>query len=61
MGGGQWGDDWRAGRATNAIMTQVAAALNPNAISEILRGRLHKCRLSGDADGRLSEDGTFWP
>lgn len=57
--GGQ--DDWRAGRATNAIMTQVEASANSNAILEILRECLHKCRLSGDADGRLLEDGTFSP
>lgn len=48
------------GRATNAIMTQAEAALNCDAILKILRERLHKCRLSGDADGLL-EDGAFLP
>lgn len=43
---------WRVGRATNAIMTQVAAAWNGNAILTILRECLHKCLLSGEAEKR---------
>ncbi len=43
---------WTVGRATNAIMTQVAAAWNVNAILMILRECLHKCLLSGEAEGR---------
>lgn len=43
---------WRVGRATNAIMTQVAAAWNGNAILTILRECLHKCLLSGEAERR---------
>lgn len=53
---------WRVGRATNAIMTQVAAARNGNAIIMILRERLHKCLLSGEAEGRrgaLTRTGSF--
>lgn len=42
-------------------MTQAAAALNCDAVLKILRERLHKCRLSGDADRRLLEDGAFLP
>lgn len=42
----------RVGRATNAIMTQVAAARNGNAIIMILRECLHKCLLSGEAERR---------
>lgn len=53
---------WRAGRATNAIMTQVVGAWNSNAIIMILRECLHKCLLSGEAEGRreaLCVDGLF--
>lgn len=53
---GRWGIGWRLGSdgtATNAIMTQVAAALNGNAIIKILRECLHKCLLSGETCGPL--------
>lgn len=43
---------WRVGRATNAIMMQVVAAWNDNTIIMILRECLHKCLLSGEAEGR---------
>ncbi len=53
---------WRVGGATNAIMTQVVAAWNDNAIIMILRECLHKCLLSGEAERRreaLTRTGSF--
>lgn len=47
----------------NAIMTQVEAAWNSNAIIMILRGCLHKCLVSGDTEGRsraLAWTGSFF-
>lgn len=52
---------WRVGSATNATMTQVAAAWNGNAVIMILRECLHKCLLSGEAEGRRWADGLFSP
>lgn len=52
------------GTATNAIMTQVVAAWNGNAIIMILRECLHKCLLSGEGEGRRGGpcvDGLFSP
>lgn len=47
-------------RAMNASVTQAAAAPNCDAILKILRERLHKCRHSGDTDGRLLEHGGLF-
>lgn len=62
MGGKAGWVGWRVGRATNAIMTQVVAPWNGNAIITILRKCLHKCLLSREAEERrvaLRTDGLF--
>lgn len=62
MGGKAGGLVGGFGRVTNAIMTQVVAARNGNAIITILRKCLHKCLLSGEAEGRraaLARMGSF--